>query len=344
MNRVEIESFIKSFILFFVSLEVLIGVIFYREYQQDITKLEQKIFNEMKLCSFDMKCPKFNFDFEDKGDKQLYTLYNTKAMLYSYYNIPNTYKYHLKIIYSTSKYQEKIANLKSQRIEHFLLMSFVVFILTILFSLYSMHPLRNSFKLTQEFIKDILHDFNTPISAIMLNIKTLVKSKENYSKIHRIEQSLSTILSLQENLKSYISHTQKTQEKFELYKLTTKRIEVLENIYPHITFTIKGETLWLISNLSAMTRILDNILSNAAKYNTENGYIYVMINKKSISISDTGKGIKESKKVFDRFYKEHDRGLGIGLHIVKKLCDELDIKIEVNSEVGVGSRFTLIFV
>ena len=53
------------------------------------------------------------------------------------------------------------------------------------------------------------------------------------------------------------------------------------------------------------------------------------------------KAKKNTKKIFQRFYKEQDRGVGVGLHIVKKLCDELKIDIEIESEVGIGSRFIL---
>jgi hypothetical protein len=105
------------------------------EYQQDRGKLEQKIFNEMKLCSFDLKCPDYTVDFQDRGVKQLYTLYNENSLLYSYYMIPNTYKYHLKISYPISKYREKTNLLKSHRKQQLLLVTIVVLILTILFSL-----------------------------------------------------------------------------------------------------------------------------------------------------------------------------------------------------------------
>jgi signal transduction histidine kinase len=289
-----------------------------------------------------MKCPEYTVDFKSKGKKQLYTLYNENNILYSYYMIPNTYKYQLKIIYPLSKYQKKISQVQTQRIQHFLLTSLVVFFLTILFSLYSMHPLRTSFKLTQEFIKDILHDFNTPISSILLNIKTLSKSKENYNKINRIEQSISSILSLQDNLKSYLNHNPQTKETFELYELVNERVEALESNYRDITFTIIGKKTWITSNPSAIARILDNLLSNAGKYNQKNGNVEIAIDKKSIRVSDTGKGIQNPKKIFDRFYKEHERGLGIGLHIVKKLCDELGMKIQVKSELGQGSSFLII--
>jgi len=55
------------------------------------------------------------------------------------------------------------------------------------------------------------------------------------------------------------------------------------------------------------------------------------------------KGIKYPNKIFDRFYKEHELGLGIGLHIVKNLCDELGIKIKVQSKIDQGTTFILIF-
>lgn len=60
-----------------------------------------------------------------------------------------------------------------------------------------------------------------------------------------------------------------------------------------------------------------------------------------VIIEDTGRGINHPEKVFDRFYKEHERGLGIGLHIVKKLCDQMKITIHIHSTVGKGTKVTL---
>jgi len=59
-------------------------------------------------------------------------------------------------------------------------------------------------------------------------------------------------------------------------------------------------------------------------------------------IEDSGVGIKEPQKIFDRYYKESQRGIGIGLHIVKKLCDEIGVDIRIETEIGVGSRFILV--
>ena len=53
------------------------------------------------------------------------------------------------------------------------------------------------------------------------------------------------------------------------------------------------------------------------------------------------RSINNPKRIFDRFYKEQDRGIGIGLHIVKKLCDELGIKISVDSKLESSTTFSL---
>jgi len=360
LNRVEVRSFLRNFIPFLLTLEFLTGIIFYKEYQNEVKNLEQTIHYNMDICNFNTDdaqyaCLDYSIEFFNEK-KQIFTMkflreqgekpeisYHKNNLFYKYYPIPNVKNLHLKISYPASLYQTKIAIFKSNRVDEFVLASLGVLVLSLLFSLYSLAPLRHAFKLTQEFIKDILHDFNTPISSLLLNIKTLPKTKENYDKINRIEQSLNTILALQENLKSYLNQHPKQKERFELFKLVEERVKSLENLYPNLTFIIQGEPLSLYTNQPSMSRILDNLLNNAAKYNQVNGEVSVEIKTDSITIADTGKGIKHADKIFDRFYKEHERGLGIGLHIVKKLCDELGINIKVYSKVDKGTTFTLIF-
>jgi signal transduction histidine kinase len=118
---------------------------------------------------------------------------------------------------------------------------------------------------------------------------------------------------------------------------------MLEKNYPNIEFKIDFQNRYILTNRDAFSRIIDNLLTNAAKYNKPDGRVEVSYDSKTdtLHILDTGKGIKNPKRIFDRFYKEQERGLGIGLHIVKKLCEELDIKISVKSELGVGSNFSL---
>jgi signal transduction histidine kinase len=92
------------------------------------------------------------------------------------------------------------------------------------------------------------------------------------------------------------------------------------------------DSLVIESDKNAFTRIIYNLLSNACKYNTTNGFVSVKLKENILSISNSSYGIKNPDKIFDRFYKESDRGVGIGLHIVKKLCNELGIERELKVE------------
>ncbi len=103
------------------------------------------------------------------------------------------------------------------------------------------------------------------------------------------------------------------------------------------------ERILIFTNKDALSRILDNLISNACKYSKKDATITIKMDKKILYIKDNGYGIKNVKKVFDRFYKESERGVGIGMHIVKKLCDELKIDIVVKSKLEVGTTVTLNF-
>ena len=120
-----------------------------------------------------------------------------------------------------------------------------------------------------------------------------------------------------------------------------ERINLIESNYRDITFHIEVSATVLHVNKDSFTRIIDNLLSNAAKYNIKNGQVFIRYSDTMLEIQDTGKGIKNPKRVFERFYKEQERGIGIGLHIVKKLCEELGIDITLQSEVGKGTIFQL---
>ncbi len=344
LSKVELESFLKSFILFFSSLGVLTAVLFYINYTKNLQTLNEKLFNEMRLCSYDLKCEKFTIKFLEKNKQKLYTLYQNDDGLRSYYPIPNSQKYIMLLKFSKENYLKEIHKLQNQAIVNFLIVLGVILLLSILFSVYALYPLRNALLLTQEFIKDILHDFNTPLATLRLNTSMLKKELNDNEKLMRIEQSVQNVLHLQEHLRSYLFNHDMQKEKFELTKILQEQIQMLEKNYPGITFIIEvKKPITLYSNKKALIRIVNNILSNAAKYNSTKGSVTVSYNKNSqtLFIKDTGIGIKNPKMIFERFYKEQERGIGIGLHIVKKLCDELDIGIEVQSSKGDGTTFQL---
>lgn len=341
MNKVEIESFLKSFVLFFSSLGTLIAILFYINYTQENRTLDEKLFSQMRVCSYDLKCDKFKINFIKHNKQQLYKLYKEKDTLTSFYPIPKSKKYIMSISFEQNNYNEELKKLQKKALWNFLAVLSIIFMLSILFSFYSLSPLRNALMLTQEFIKDILHDFNTPLASLRLNTSMLKKEIGENKKLQRIEQSVENVLNLQNHLRSYLHNHKQQKEEFGLNLLLQDSVTLLEKNYPNIRFKINTNNTTLFTNKEAFSRIINNLLSNAAKYNKNNGCVKIELKNSKLYITDTGIGIKNPKKIFERFYKEQERGIGIGLHIVKKLCEELGIKIDVESKLDEGTTFIL---
>ena len=313
------------------------------QYKESVKSVDEDIFNKMKICSFELKCEEFSLDFVKKSDELLYTLYKSDDLLYSYFNIAKSDSFVMKFTLTKDAYLKEIQEIKTDFLLRYFLISIVIFIVSSLFSLYALNPLRSALILTEEFIKDILHDFNTPLSSLRLNAYMLKKEIGENSKILRIEKSVESVLNLQENLRSYLENEVHEKEIFSLKKLIDERVIFINGLYQKIEFKSDVKDIKLNCNKDAFSRIIDNILTNAAKYNKKGGLVSVS-NQESdniLQVQDTGKGIQNPHKIFNRFYKEHERGLGIGLHIVKKLSDELNIKISIDSEIGKGTTFYL---
>jgi signal transduction histidine kinase len=341
LKSFEKEALLKSFLLFFISLSSLVVILLFMEYKTGVNTLDEKIFSQMRICSYDLKCTKFKIDFAKSKEYECYKLYKENSTLSGYFPIPHVDETVLKIYITKESYIQELQQLQTKLILKYLTIFTVVLILSFFFSIYTLAPLRNALHLTEEFIKDILHDFNTPLSTLRLNSAIIKKRVGEDKNMQRIENSVANILNLQSNLTSYLQNHSQQKEKFELKRLIQERVKTLNNTHNiSITLHIK-DTITLNTNKNAFTRILDNLLTNALKYNKQDGFIKIRFDKSKLIIEDSGKGIQNPHKIFNRFYKEQERGIGIGLHIVKKLCNELGIKIEVQSDVGVGSCFIL---
>jgi signal transduction histidine kinase len=127
-------------------------------------------------------------------------------------------------------------------------------------------------------------------------------------------------------------------------RLTEKNISLIIQLNEDLQFTD--------CNRSLLYTLFVNLLNNAIKYNKPNGSItihsYKHFGHYCVSITDTGIGIQEDQvvQIFDRFKKLEggdQESYGLGLPIVKTIARFHNIEVQVQSEVGVGSIFTLIF-
>jgi len=338
LKTYEIESFLKSFLIFFILLEVLLAINFWNEYQVKKIEIEEKIHTEMKLCAFTIQCEGLTTDFVDKAEDREENILYKDGDFYAYFKVPTSKKYLMKVVYPQQNYTQRIEQLERKLYKKFWFYSIFAALVSLLFSIYALLPLQRALRMNEEFVKDILHDFNTPISSMLINLKIFKREIGDNKKIQRLENNIESIVSLQNNLRIFLKGVPTQSEKFSLKKLLENRVNYFDILYPDIQYKISVDDRVLKTNKDAFTRILDNLLSNAGKYNIANGDVHIVLQGTNLTIHDTGKGIKKPQKVFDRYYKEQDRGIGIGLHIVKKLCDELLIPIHVQSKEQEGTK------
>jgi len=345
LKNYELESFIKSFLLFFFSLTLLVVVLFYFDYKKNIENLKNEIFTQMRMCSFDLKCPDFDLKFEKKESIKPLFLYEDKGGLVSYFNFLGINEKYLSIRYSKQKYKMKKEKYLKNIILKYIFIEFILMLLSFLFSYYALRPLRDALLTIEEFIKDILHDVNTPITTLALNSALLKDDDKNMDKIKKINHSIKKIVWIQDNLKSYISDMPTQKDIIRLRPIVLDQIKFFSSIYTDISYQIVGDSFKVYTNKELLSRILSNIISNAYKYNKRGGTVIISCDSKhsKLIIKDSGIGIKNPSKVFDRFYKEQSRGTGIGLHIVKKFCDELMIGVELKSKLSEGTEIILDF-
>lgn len=341
MKQYEKESLFKNFLVFFSLLELLLILLFVELYRSEQSEYRQNLFKTMQVCSFTLECEEFEFEFVSTEEGKVNTLLGEKR-LYSDFTIPKSEKFNIRISYPEKRLQSDMEKIESALWIKFMLATFLLLGTALFFTFYSLKPIRQALKLNDEFIKDILHDFNTPITSMVLNLKMFREEQGEDLFVKRISHSVDTLLFLQNNLKSFLFHSPSQNREVDIVLLAKTRMEEVANSYPKVEFIFESENrLVKMTNPDLLTRILDNLISNAAKYNRPKGSVKVIVSQSTVRIEDTGKGIENIDRVMERYYKEQERGLGLGLHIVKKLISELNVEMQIHSVKNEGTTITL---
>ncbi len=228
----------------------------------------------------------------------------------------------------------------------FLFMIFVGYFISKLF----LKPMRDALHLLDRFIKDTTHELNTPVTAIITNIETIDKSlldDKTLRKINRIEIGAKTISNIYEDLTFVTLNNQiiSNNENINLSNILRQRVDFFLSIanMKKIRFeTNIKDNVFIFCDIKKISKLIDNLLSNAIKYNKNSGFIKVVLAKNSMIIEDSGKGMSSEnlENLFDR-YQRFDKsvgGFGIGLNIVSLIAKEYDFKIDVTSQLGVGTK------
>ena len=333
----ERESLLKGFLLFFLTVEVLLGAVSLLIFRIETINLKNRIYLELKNFSYTFEGERFKIEVVPlkEGDK-FYELFEEEKGLSILVPVPGTKKDALKIYYPSESYKRDLRGVALKTLGIFLASSFVSALLSLIFSLYSINPLRKALIMIEEVTRDIIHDLNTPLMSLMVNLK-LIGKKYSGEEVKRSMAALNQIVSLQENLRPLLT---KVELKLEEIDLRDTLLDVLENfksLYPEIEVSVEAEKVKVKADRNAWRRIVENLISNAFKHNVRNGWVRVKLKGKTFLVENSSKPLKNPSKVFERYYRESQRGLGLGLSIVKKLSEEMGWKVEHSYKEGVFS-------
>lgn len=221
-------------------------------------------------------------------------------------------------------------------------------------------------ELKQSFLNNMSHEIRTPLNAIVGFTNLLItegadeiEPEEKAAMLEIINTNNELLLKLVNDVLE-ISRLDSGNLSFDIKECDiTKIVKEIYMTYrtliqPSLNFLLElDETIPLSANIDSLrfTQVISNFLNNANKF-TKKGTITLgcKIDKEHrevcVYVKDTGKGIddKELMMIFDRFYKtdEFEQGSGLGLSICKVIIERLAGRIEVHSEVGKGSCFSVV--
>lgn len=223
---------------------------------------------------------------------------------------------------------------------------------------------QNAEQMRREFTGNVSHELKTPLQTISGYSELLSEgfvdpenvpafSKKILSESKRMISLIDDIIHL-----SYLDESDTTaMEPIDLYQSAKSVMNELsyQAQQEGVSLKLTGGTAFIKGNKQMVHSVVFNLIDNAIKYNRKDGSVTIDVKEENgnviLSVTDTGVGIPEDQldRIFERFYrvdKSHSReigGTGLGLSIVKHAIRIHKATIQVESEQGVGSKFTVTF-
>ncbi len=218
-----------------------------------------------------------------------------------------------------------------------------------------------------DFINNMTHEFKTPIATINLALDALKNPKVSKDQAF-VDRYLGMIRDENRRMHAQVENVLRISKleknELDLPKTRVKLHAIAEDAISHVSLIVEDKGGYVnthfeakkcsvLANESHLTNVLVNIMDNAIKYSEEAPKIDIYTeNVKNfiiIKVQDQGIGMSKNvqKKIFEKFYREHTgdvhnvKGHGLGLSYVKRILDDHDAEIYVESEKGSGSTFII---
>jgi K+-sensing histidine kinase KdpD len=215
-----------------------------------------------------------------------------------------------------------------------------------------------------DFIAEMVHELRTPLAALKASTVLLLRPDLPTEKRTDIIQTMQSETDRLSRLTSEfldLARLESGRTRLELIRFDVGKLieESVEVVLPqaqsrHVTLRLEGADAIVNADRGKVKQVLLNLLTNAIKYNRENGHITVQVDAVGeaeqpmarIAVTDTGYGISKENQthLFEKFFRVADtagftQGTGLGLAIARHIIEAHGGAISVESEQGVGSTF-----
>jgi signal transduction histidine kinase len=194
-----------------------------------------------------------------------------------------------------------------------------------------------------KFLKNAIHEINTPLSIIITNIDLFKIKYGNNKYLSKIEAGAKIIHNIYNDLSYLVKKDRIVYEKelINFSEFLESRADFFEEIA--IGNNLKIETniqkdIFVQFNSTQLQRICDNSISNAIKYSFRDTCIDISLKKDNddiiFIITNKGETIEDSSKIFQRYYREDEArgGFGLGLNIIYDICQNNNVSIDIKSQ------------
>lgn len=296
-----------------------------KSYKTSKKDIEDRI-NKGKILAQILDENEYTIKYED--DKNLKIVYlSEKSSIFD----------EVKIIYSI-EFDE--TNIQNNILMLNIIMFLIIFVgLITIFVIYKVRRKEDILSYKDKFIEHSIHEIKTPLSIINLNLqlKNEVSGEDGYSK--KMEGALRTLRNSYEDMtflhtKSKINYKVETLNLENILKDRIKYFDLIAKTQSrNLELEILNSVFVNISKIE-LERLIDNNISNAIKYSKINSNIKIILKDNNLRFISVGDKIKDTKSIFQRYMRENTSlgGHGIGLSIVKDICDKYNIKIVVISQ------------
>lgn len=383
MNRNERKALISFLSIYVGSAILLIGILLYVYYKEEIKSLENSCNMQLSNASMRIKTQILNsymnhqeyipqklqanqirYALFDKDKKLIFSYLDGEELVdfqkkfyesshFHFYieelnekNIPIRY-----IVMETCQGVQDRDNLKVYVVIALVLSAIFVGLIAFFLAKLLLKPVREKIKHMDNFIKDSAHELNTPISVLMTSVSMLKKGKNPEKMMKYILSSSKQISQIYNDIhfSAFDDMNEHHDESFCLKDLVAESVDFFNDIAAAKNIKIHAylEECPVLMDKTKVQKLINNLISNAIKYSKNNSHIEVNLLDAMFSVKDFGIGIsqKDQEEIFKRYKRgsNNEGGFGIGLDIVKKICAQYDLKLRLESKIDEGSTFFIDF-